>query len=67
VLQDEDLADSIAETEQQLRSGQFTATALRDATRAAIEARYLESAAAGHSIGPDDAVGRPGTAGLRPS
>jgi hydroxymethylpyrimidine pyrophosphatase-like HAD family hydrolase len=59
VLQDEELAESIGEAEQQLRSGQLTATALCDATRAAIEARYLESAAAGHSTGPGDAVGRP--------
>jgi hydroxymethylpyrimidine pyrophosphatase-like HAD family hydrolase len=59
VLQDEELADSIAESEQQLRSGHLTTVALRDATRAAIEARYLESAAAGQSTGPGDAVARP--------
>jgi hydroxymethylpyrimidine pyrophosphatase-like HAD family hydrolase len=42
VLQDEELADSIAEVEQQLRSGRLSAIAVRDATCAAIEARYLE-------------------------
>jgi phosphoglycolate phosphatase (TIGR01487 family) len=52
VLQDEELADAIADAESQLRAGQLTREALRDATRAAIEARYLESAVGGAAPGP---------------
>jgi hydroxymethylpyrimidine pyrophosphatase-like HAD family hydrolase len=52
VLQDEALADVIADAESQLRAGQLTTEAFRDATRAAIEARYLESAVGGAAPGP---------------
>jgi hydroxymethylpyrimidine pyrophosphatase-like HAD family hydrolase len=52
VLQDEELADAIADAESQLRAGQLTTEALRDATRAAIEARYLESVVGSSAPGP---------------
>jgi phosphoglycolate phosphatase (TIGR01487 family) len=58
VLQDDELADNIKDAEQRLRSGQLTTAALRYATRAAIEARYLERAAEDQGTGPADAVGR---------